>query len=501
MYGSAAEVKGDLQQRGIFEVLQELHFRRSTGVLEVDSGETKRRLYLRDGSLYLAGTHPLARRLGETVRALSDASKSTAATAARKRCLDLVERMARVISEWRSGHFQFVDGLTGLGVELVGPLPTRRLLMMGGTVGATPEALTARLGGERLHLVLVPDKGGSAEADDLLGLGPEEQFLLERLRQPMTLGATIAESPVDRETTLQRLAQLLAARKIRVLERADPALGAAPPHAAALLQSLSLRFERNLKEEPLELAQEEFKARIAELFSGLGAMNFYELLGADPASSTEVVQSKYEALARQVHPSNETAYGLTGLKEMLALLFERATQAYFVLSDPDRRHQYNQGQVIDLTASQVSGAEREVESKELARRYFDQAQALVARGDFHYAIEMLQTASKLDRKAEYLLALARAEIKNPLWITRAVDSCRAALEVDPQNAEVRYLLGEIYEQQGDTERARSQYAAAARADPGHAQAASKVRNLVSPKAPRQEEDNGLFGRIFRRRDS
>ena len=500
MYGPLSELKGELEERQILDVLRELHFRRRTGVLEVDSNENKRRLFLRDGSLYLAGTHPLARRLAETVQALSDGSNRTAAAEARKRCLDLVERMARVIKEWRSGQFRFVEGLASIGGELVGPLPTRRLLMIGATVGATPGELTTLLGGERLHLILVPDTSETQESDDLLGLGPEEQFLLERLRQPMKLGATIEESPFDRETTLQRLAQLLAARKIRVVERADPALRDAPLHDAALLASLSERFERNLKEEPLELSQEEFKARVAELFAGIGAMNFYELLNVDPTSPIDVVQSKYEALARQVHPANEAAYGLTGLKAMLALLFERATQGYLVLSNPDRRHKYNQGQVIDLTASRVTGEKREVESKELARRYFDQAQALVARGDFHYAIEMLQTASKLDRRSEYLLALARAEVKNPKWVQRAIDTCRAALEVDPHNAEVRYLLGEIFEEQGDLERARSQYSAAVRADPGHVQAVLKMRNLVVPKGQRQESDNGLFGRIFRRRD-
>ena len=96
---------------------------------------------------------------------------------------------------------------------------------------------------------------------------------------------------------------------------------------AALLQSLAKRFERTLNEEPLELSPRSVQARVAELFAGMGAMNFYELLDVDTSSTVEVVQAKYEALARQVHPANEAAYGLTGLKAMLALLFERATQA------------------------------------------------------------------------------------------------------------------------------------------------------------------------------
>lgn len=501
MRGLAAEFTGDLSEKSILTVLQDLHFRRSTGVLEVDGGEHKRRLFLRAGSLYLAGTHPLARRLEELVRALSDRSTSAAATEARARCLDLVARMARVIGDWRTGRFRFVEDPTALTADLVGPLPTRRLLMVGATVGATPAELSARLGGDRVHFVAVSEGEHQDDPSDLLGFGPEEHFLLERLRQPMTLGEVSAESPLDREATKQRLAQLLAVRRIRVLERAVPVEDSAPTLDAALIHRLFSRFERDLKEEPLRLSQEDYRARVADLLTRLGAMNYYELLEVDPSSTAELVQSKYEQLARQVHPANEAAYGLTGLKPMLSLLFERATQGYLVLADPERRRQYNQNEAIDLSGTKVTGAQREAESKELARTYFEQAQAMVARGDLHFGVELLQLAAKLDRRCEYLLALARVQVKNPKWLQRAVDSCRAALELDPHNADVRFQLGEIYEQQGDLERARAQYTAAAREDPNHLQANAKMRSLNAARAPRPEAEGGLFGRIFRRRDS
>ncbi|MEO7795666.1 MAG: DUF4388 domain-containing protein [Thermoanaerobaculia bacterium] len=494
-------MRGDLRERPIFDLLQELHFRGATGVLEVDGGEHKRRLFLREGSLYLAGTHPLARRLGELVKALSDSSKSAAATEARQSCLDLVERMARVIGEWKAGQFRFLDDPAARAGDLVGPLPTRRLLMLGATVRATPAELVTRMGGERAQLMAISDRDAPDDPNDLLGLGPEEHFLLERLRQPMTLEAILAESPFERNTTLQRLAQLLAAHKVRLPERGETAVTEGPIQDAALLISFSNRFARNLQEEPLTLSQEEFRARIADLSSGLGAMNHYELLDVEPSSAVDLVQSKYERLARLVHPANEAAYGLTGLKPMLELLFERSTQGYLVLSDAERRRKYNLSHAIDLSSSQVTGAEREVESKDLARQYFEQAQTLVARGDFHYGIELLQLAAQLDRRSEYLLALARVEMKNPKWMGRAIDSCRAALERDPHNAEARFLLGEIYEQQGDMERARGQFAAAAREDPNHPQAGARVRNLAAAKSAKSESEGGLFGRIFRRRDS
>ena len=249
------------------------------------------------------------------------------------------------------------------------------------------------------------------------------------------------------------------------------------------------------------MTQEEFRSRVAELFARVGAMNFYELLEVDPAASAEQIQTRYEALARLVHPANESAFGLTGLKPMLAMLFDRATQAYLALSDPERRRLYNQSQAIDLSTAKVTGAEREVESKELARKYFEQSQAQVARGDFHYAVELLQLAVSLDRRSEYLLALARVELRNPKWLERAADSCRAALEVDPQNAEVRFVLGEVYELLGDIGPGPRRSS-----PPRRAPIRRTCRRMPScgtspaSKPAQPEGEGGLFSRIFRKRD-
>ena len=90
--------------------------------------------------------------------------------------------MAKVISHWRTGHFHFVEDSAALAQDLVGPLPTRRFLMIGFTAGASPDDLISKLGGERAHLLAVPASDYSEDPSDLVGAGPEEQFLLERLR-------------------------------------------------------------------------------------------------------------------------------------------------------------------------------------------------------------------------------------------------------------------------------------------------------------------------------
>lgn len=493
---------GDLAERGVPELLRELHFARATGTLEIDAGEQKRRLYLRAGELYLAGSHPLARRLGEVVERLVEAEHPGSGHAARnaetleahRRCYDLVQRMAGVIAEWRHGAFRFTASAEALPGDLVGPLPTKRLLMLGASQTADPGEWLLRLGGKEAELVAAERLDGDVDA---LGLTPEESYLLERLRQPMRVAQLLDESPLEESEALRRLVQLCAVRLIRKLgTEASPE----PPQEsldAQMTTRFLARFERDLEEHPLELPVEELRRRTADLLARLGAMDAYELLGLEPSASTEIVQASYEALARQVHPSNAKRYGLEPLESMLKMLFERATQSYLVLADSDRRHRYNEAQGITVAAGRVTGSQREAEEKSLGRQHYEKALALASRGEFHFAIELLQIAAKIDPRAEYFLALGRIQAKNPKWLKRAVDSCRAALELEPRNGEVRVFLGELYEHLGDLDRARVQYSAAARDDPNNLQAAAKARDLL-PQRGEARRPGGLFDRIFRR---
>ncbi len=189
---------------------------------------------------------------------------------------------------------------------------------------------------------------------------------------------------------------------------------------------------------------------MAELLARSAAMNFYELLEVDPSSTVEAVQAKYEALARQVHPANEAAYGLTGLEAMLCAAVRACHAGVTSCSgDPERRRQYNRAR-RSISPREVTGAEREVESKELARTYFEQALSrLVARGDFHFG-DRAAAAGGAARPTVGVPARAGAasSSRNPKWRNRALDSCRAALELDPNNAEVRFEMGESCTRQG-----------------------------------------------------
>ncbi|MEZ5313017.1 MAG: hypothetical protein R2862_04850 [Thermoanaerobaculia bacterium] len=150
------------------------------------------------------------------------------------------------------------------------------------------------------------------EGTDALGWTPEELFLAERLSQPMTVDAILSESPVSRLETLVRLVQLKSALRVRIFGRSDSGARATGSLESEMAKKLYERFERDVREVPLKLPVDAYRARIADLLGRLGGMNAYELLGIEASASAEVVQAKYEELARLSHPVNEKNYGLEG---------------------------------------------------------------------------------------------------------------------------------------------------------------------------------------------
>jgi len=499
-----SRLTGSLSESSVLAVVRDVHRRRLTGVLEIDAEDQRRRLHFLDGELYLPGAHPLARRLAQEVESVrtSPTASDAAATASRRRLLQLVERIAGVIVEWRSGEYRFESGSDPDRSGLVGPLPTRRLLMLGETLGLSEEDLLGRLGGEEARLIAGSDPEGPG---DLLGISPEERFLLERLRGPMPVRQVLAEAPESRLQTMTRLVQLQSLRLVR------PASSAGPPRSGGfeareldgiLIERLSERIRARLEEEPIELSEAEHREMVGDLLARFGGLDYYELLGIRPDAPDGEVQAAYERIARRVHPSHAARLGLAGRDAALRLLFETVTTAYRTLSDSESRRRYNERQLIDLSPEVDAEARRE-ETRGVARAHYDRGQAYSSAGDVHSAIQLFEQASRLDPRAEYLSALARHLARNPNWRERAVETYRAALELDPNSAEIRYEMGTVLEELGDASRARVSYSAALSSDPSHAAARSRLEKLLaSGNAPSEEESKGgrgLFSRLFGKR--
>src|SRR6185369_6686467 len=107
------------------------------------------------------------------------------------------------------------------------------------------------------------------------------------------------------------------------------------------LRLFSDRIAASLAQRPVYLAVPVHRERVAELLRQVGEASFYDLLGVDPAAPALKVHEGYERTARLVHAAHAERLGLAGREGVLEVLFERVTEAYLTLSNPDRRKRYD----------------------------------------------------------------------------------------------------------------------------------------------------------------
>lgn len=226
------------------------------------------------------------------------------------------------------------------------------------------------------------------------------------------------------------------------------------------------RIAASLAERPQELAVEAHRQRIGELLSGLGDVNFFELLGIDPMAEETAVHRAYTKLARLVHPSHAPALAMEGREPALEILFERVTEAYLMLSDPELRARYRRDlESAGWQPAALGGEARAEEKRREARRQFQIADHLATDGHYHDAVQLLEQTVRVDPRGEYFALLGRCLARNPYWTQEAINRYLEAVRLEPRVAEYRRELALLFERGGNSARARQHLEAAAELDP------------------------------------
>lgn len=211
------------------------------------------------------------------------------------------------------------------------------------------------------------------------------------------------------------------------------------------LRLFSDRIAKHLADFPILLDQQEHLQSIADLLTKVGGSTYYDMLGVDTASSWSDIHEAYRTVASRVHPSNSYRLGLLGREGVFDLLFERVTEAYLVLSQPERRKEYDR-EIRPSALGSMSPEARAAEAKAVARRHFDRAVWLSEADDLYFAVELLRQAVRLDGRPEYYSLLGRLESKNPKWLHKAVEHLQTALDLGATDAGIPGALQELRQQ-------------------------------------------------------
>jgi tetratricopeptide (TPR) repeat protein len=459
-----------------FDAIHKAYQEGWTGRLGLDSADIRGQLFFVGGDLYISPEHPFeaaAKTWANSLRELQRQAEGPAETeqgsaggaesgSVRQEAVEARLATRRLISELTDllvpcarEACHFVDGAGQIRLDLIGPLPTGRLIMETVVHGEDEGGLLRQLGGLKSSLVASSEDEGGPTG---LELDPQEAFLLSRLEKPLSVGDLVQQLNVERLESLQNLCRLQSVGLIR-RESSSAGSPATSSFGSELVLRLAERIADSLKKEPVSLATDEHRELLGNLLGRMGDMTFFELLAVSPQSDVEEVHRAFMELGRMVHPAHAERLALAGGERALGLLLERATEAYFTLSDSERRAEYFE-KIGPLRISEEDAAtaeERQEEMKSVARRNFQLAKNLADRQEFHAAIQLLEQAVRSTPESEYLALLAECQSYNPRWLDRATQNMSRAVEMRPDDGSLRLRLGSLLERRGDLSGAREEY--------------------------------------------
>jgi tetratricopeptide (TPR) repeat protein len=232
----------------------------------------------------------------------------------------------------------------------------------------------------------------------------------------------------------------------------DPASGPANARPAAAREAPASRKPPR--------AAEELRREIVELHASMGSRHHYELLGLAPGASLEELKRAYFAAAKRFHPDALGRLGLSELRSQAEEVFARIAEAYEVLSNEERRRDYDRGlagEAQDTDAARIAQAEA----------LYRKAEVLLRAGNFAGALEFLGPAVQLwPDECDYQSALGWTLYKKRPSDPKAARShLERAVALDASDAVAHFRLGLVLRALGETKAADRERDLAQRLDP------------------------------------
>jgi curved DNA-binding protein CbpA len=206
---------------------------------------------------------------------------------------------------------------------------------------------------------------------------------------------------------------------------------------------------------------------------------------------------KYYELARRYHPDRFRRAEASFVKR-LESAFARITQAYDTLKDDNLRANYDtklkaRQRVQQLaesapkptapaspTPTTTTAPEPNVSTAERAEQQFKEGYAALESGQRKVALGLFASAATaVPKEARYRAFHGRLLAEQEQTRRAAETELQAAIKLDPNNAEYRLMLAELYRDLGLMLRARGEAERAVAADPNNRKARDLLRALKS----------------------
>jgi curved DNA-binding protein CbpA len=280
----------------------------------------------------------------------------------------------------------------------------------------------------------------------------------------------------------------------------------APPRAAAATPSPPPPQTRPPSNPPpaaasspeLEAQRSEIKRRAEDT-----STSYYEVLGVPTDAPPAAIQSAFFQLAKSWHPDRLPA-DLADVRELATRVFARMSEAHQVLSDAERRREYDA-----KSAGGDDAAEQEQVQRVLrAHTAYQKALVLMKRNALDAAETEARRAAEDDPdQADYVGLVAWLESLKPgAKLEPLIGELDRAVKMEENNLRVRWFRGQLMKRLGRDNRALTDFRFIFERDPKHVDAQREIRlfdmrrsgQSKSDPPPANDKPGGVFGRFFKK---
>ena len=210
------------------------------------------------------------------------------------------------------------------------------------------------------------------------------------------------------------------------------------------------------------------------------ARDFYAVLAVPRNATEDQIRRRFRELARTRHPDRFRG----AEKERAEKDFQAITQAFNVISDPERRRLHD----LELLRPEEAAAG---EPRQLSRVYLQRGVKAYKEKNYLEAASNFDQATQYDpRNAQAWHHFAQACSQQKNWLPRAVAAIERACELEPMNPAYLKQAGRILALAGESERAVLFYRKSLQwgdDDPEVRQALEELNRAATPR-------RGLFGK-------
>ncbi|MBI5846720.1 MAG: DUF4388 domain-containing protein [Nitrospirae bacterium] len=438
-------LEGMLGYYRLSDLLSGIQRARKSGVLHIETEQSHRKIYFKDGEMVFSLSDPKEEPPGAMLRAsepqdLVQAAHQSAASVIMNLCTA------------EDAKFIFREEPLPGGEIIQLNLNTSDLLYRGARKAECIDAFKRRY---LPHHTTVSISSDISSILDRLVLEARDKEILSLINAKVSLSEILAVSPSNEEDTLRAVYALFSAR---LLEMEAETAGESPQEHMIAPEGTSI--DPGLAE------------RIDKIYHEHKTLGYQGVLGLLPGATSSEIKHAYHALAKEYHPDRYLFVQSGELKEKLNVIFAYINEAYRELSRSGSSSQ----QQTQTAAPQAEP--QGTNNKTMAQGKYRQGRQSLNNQDNENAMTFLGQAVYLDDSVpDYHFFYGIALLRNKK-IKEAEASILKAVSLSPHNADYVAELGHIYLKLGFMLRAKNTFDKALKINPHQADAAEGMKKIV-----------------------